>query len=156
MLRFLCFLIDSSFCSVIRVAKWVTTSHSEMETRHLRYKPWFSSSMSSGGNGHHSNGFYFQILSNGKLLGQEILMASVNTAGNATTGPFPLQTFPLYSSCLYYLLRLSSTPIPHLCFVPFLYTAVPLSLPQLNFCCFPTLSCLSHNLVLSSLVCPLI
>lgn len=57
--------------------------------------------MNSGGKSNHSNGLYFQILSNGKLLDQQILKPSINTTGNAAIGLFLLQTFPFYSSCLF-------------------------------------------------------
>lgn len=56
--------------------------------------------MNSGGNGNHSDVFYFHVLPSGKLLDQKILMPSINIAGNSGIGAFLLQTFPASSHVL--------------------------------------------------------
>lgn len=119
--------------------------------------------MNSGGNGNHSDVLYFHILSGGKLLDRKILLPSINSAGNTGISASLLQTFTFYISCLFLCsISCQDFPVPpsspYLCCFPFLYSVASLSLLQFSFVCFPTFSFnyLSHNLVPSSFVCPLI
>lgn len=112
--------------------------------------------MNSGGNGNHSDVFYFHILPSVKLLDQKILMPSINIAGSSGIGTFLLQTFPASSHFLFLAKTFQYPPITVFlsCTQQYLFF-FPNSVLSL---CYPNFSfnCLSHNLVPSSFVCPLI